>query len=113
MSINNPTTNPLPTGYGTTVGLTSGPALPANASRGGLIFHNPSNSVTVAICPAVVNLATLGVYGGNAAGVAVINGAGSVTLQPGDKFIIDNIQCTGAFNAIAGAAGGLLTVWEH
>ena len=30
---------------------------------------------------------------GPVAGVAVINGAGSITLQPGDKFILDNLTC--------------------
>lgn len=108
-----PTTNPLPTGYGTTVGIVSGPALPANPTRGGLIFYNPSLTVTIAVCPSMVNQATLGVYTGLATGVAVINGAGSITLNPGDKFIVDNLNCGGAFNAIASGAGGVLTVWEH
>src|ERR1700704_2640426 len=98
------TTTPLPIGYGTTLGLVSGPALPANPTRGGLVFINPSASVTVAVCPAVVNPATLGVYTGNAAGIAAINGAGSLTLNPGDKFIIDNLACTGAWNGIASGA---------
>ena len=105
-------TVPLPSAFGTTVGLTSGPAIPANPSRGGLVFYNPSASVTVAICPSVLNSGTLGVYTGPSAGVAVINGAGSVTLNPGDKFIIDNLSCTAPYNAIASGPGGLLTVWE-
>lgn len=102
-----------PVGYGTTVGTVSGPVLPANPTRAGLIFHNPSTSVAVAICPAVVNQGTLGVYSGNAVGVAAINGAGSITMQPGDKFIIDNMQCTSAWNGIANQAGGVLTITEH
>ncbi len=109
---NNPTTNPLPTGYGTTVGQVSGPALPANPTRGGLVFYNPSLSVIIAVCPAVVNQGILGAYTGNATGVAIINGAGSITINPGDKFIIDNLTASGAFNAIASGPGGLLTTWE-
>jgi hypothetical protein len=101
-----------PNGFGTTVGLTSGPAIPANPTRVGMIFHNPSSSVAVAICPAIVNQGTLGVYTGNAVGVAAINGAGSITMQPGDKFIVDNLSCTSAWNAIASGAGGVLTGLE-
>ena len=41
-----------------------------------------------------------------------INGAGSITMQPGDKFIIDTLQCTGAWNGIAGGSGGILTILE-
>lgn len=112
MTLGANTTNPLPIGYGTTVGTVSGPALPANPSRGGLIFYNPSATVTIAVCPAIVNLAALGAYTGNAVGVAVINGAGSLTLAPGDKFIVDNLLATSAFNGIAQTTGGVLTVWE-
>lgn len=112
MTLMGSTTNPLPTGYGTTVGTTSGPALPANPTRGGLIFYNPSASVSIAVCPAVVNQGILGVYSGNAVGVALINGQGSITIAPGDKFIIDNLLATCAFNGIASGAPGLLTVWE-
>lgn len=108
------TGNLLPVGWGTTVGVTSGPVLPANPTRNGLIFINPSASVAVAVCPAMVNQGTLGVYANAPSlGVAAINGQGSVTIQPGDKFIIDNLNCTGAFNGIASGASGILTIWEH
>lgn len=108
----NSTTVGSPTGYGTTVGQTSGPVLPGNPTRTGLIIHNPSASVSAAVCPAVVNQGVLGVYSGAAVGVAAINGAGSKTLAPGDVFIIDNLLCTSAFNGIASGTGGLLTFWE-
>ena len=101
-----------PNGFGTTVGLTSGPAIPANPTRVGLILHNPSASVAVACCPAIVNQGNLGVYAGNALGVAVINGPGSITLQPGDKFILDNLSASTAWNAVASGAGGVLTALE-
>jgi hypothetical protein len=102
----------FPVSYGTTVGTTSGLVLPANPARVGLMFANPSASVAVAICPAMVNQGTNGVYTGLATGTAVINGAGSITLAPGDKFIIDTFNCTSAWNGIAGGAGGVLTVLE-
>lgn len=104
------TTSQLPLGFGTTVGTTSGPVLPANTSNNGLMFVNNSASATIAICPAQVNLGLLGVYTGFAVGIAVINGPGSVTMAPGDKFIIDNLPATGAWNGISSLAGGALTI---
>ena len=44
--------------------------------------------------------------------IAVINGAGSITMQPGDKFIIDTLACTCAWNGIASGAGAVLTILE-
>lgn len=107
------TTALLPIGWGTTVGLVSGPVLPSNPERRGIIFHNPSATVSVAICPALLNSGVLGVYTGIVVGVAVINGAGSITLQPGDKFIIDNLACSIGWNGIASGTGGVLTILEH
>ncbi len=105
-------TNALPFGWGTPVGTVSGPVWPGNATSGGTIFINNS-PVVVAICPAVVNLATTqGVYPGPTVGVAVVGGAGSVNINPGDKFIIDNLLCTGGFNGIAAGTGGSLTIWS-
>jgi hypothetical protein len=97
-----------PVGWGTTVGTVSGLVLPANSTRTGLI----SVGVAVAICPAVVNVGSFGVYPGFQLGVAVINGAGSITMQPGDKFIVDNLACTSAWNGIASGAGGTLTILD-
>lgn len=126
MPVTNPTTNPLPLGIAVNVGLTNQLVMPPVQTAGGIIFHNPSSTVAIAICPATqiviaagtlaaqANVTTLpnptaGV-GAPAQGVAVINGAGSVTLQPGDKFIVDNLSATSAWNGIAGAAGGVLTI---
>lgn len=110
-------TNAGPIGYGSTLGTTSGPALGPNATRTALWVYNPSASATIAICPALVGVGP--VLGGNpspawplAAGVAAINGAGSITLNPGDKMLIDNVNVTGAFNGIASAANTPATFWE-
>lgn len=103
----------LPVAWGTPVGLTSGLVLPANPSRNSLIFVNSSVSGAIAIIPATANIAaTQGAYIGQSVGVAVINGAGSITMQPGDKFIIDTIQCSTAWNAIASGTGAVLTILE-
>lgn len=104
-----------PIGFGSTVGTTSGPVLGANPTRTSMWIYNPSTTVTVAICPAQVGL---GPGTGAtpawpiATGVAVINGAGSITFNPGDKMLITDVNITGAFNGIASGSGGALTVWE-
>jgi hypothetical protein len=85
--------------------------LPANPSCGGLIFIN-AGPVAIAVCPALVSLGAGGVFGAFAIGVPVIGGGGSVTMQPGDKFIIDNLQCTSSFNGVAASAAGVLTIWS-
>jgi hypothetical protein len=103
-------TNASPVAWGTTVGQTSGPVFPGVSTASGTMFINASSSVTLAICPASVNVGVLGVYSGFANGVAVINGAGSITLAPGDKFLIDNLLCTAPWNGIASGPGGVLTV---
>jgi hypothetical protein len=108
------TTIAQPLGWGTTIGLTSQPILPANPTRQGLIFIN-SSLTTIAICPANVIIGALGVYptGPAPVGVAAINSPGSITMLPNDKFIIDNIACTCAWNGISGGAGGGITILEH
>jgi len=106
------TTVLLPIAWGTTVGLVSQPVLPANPARNALIFINSSIGVAVAIIPSQANIGALGVYSGITPGVAAINGAGSITMQPGDKFIIDTINCRSAWNGIAGGGGGVLTILE-
>jgi hypothetical protein len=103
-------TNVVPLAWGTTVGQVSGPVFPGVPTIGRVIFVNPSASVSVAICPANVNLAVNGVYGGFTPGVAVLNGAGSVTLLPMDMFVIDNLHCTTPWNGIASGPGGVLTI---
>lgn len=108
----NTTGQALPLGWGTTVGTSSVQVLPVNPSRLALVFINSSPSVAVGICPSVVNAGVNGVYTGAAASVAAINGAGSITMNPGDKFIIDSMNVTTAWNGIAAGAGGQLTILE-
>jgi hypothetical protein len=127
MTVTNPTTNPLPAGYAVTLGTVNQLALPYNGTRGGLVFYNDSSTAVIAICPSTqftiaqgtapigANSTTTpaGVVSGATLGVAVINGPGSITLSPGQAFIIDNMQCTCAWNGIASASGAALTVLEH
>jgi len=97
----------LPIGTGVTVGVTQVTAVPQNPSRQAIMFVNASTTGAIAICPAVVNLGS-----GPAPGVPTINGPGSITMQPGDKFIVDTLNCTTAWLAIGSAAGLSLTILE-
>lgn len=119
-------TSTAPVGGAVTVGTTNQAACPPNPSRGGLMFYNDSASTAIAVCPATqwviasgtapfgANASTIPVAGYTppALGVAVINGAGSITLATGQNIIIDNLNCGGAWNGIASAPGGALTVLE-
>ena len=102
----------LPVSWGTTVGIVSQPAIPSNPSRKGIIFINASAGVAIAIAPAQTNIGLNGVYAVTTPSIAAINGSGSITMQPGDKFIIDTLNCTAAWVAVAGGAGGILTMLE-
>lgn len=127
MPVTNPTTNALPAGYAVTLGTVNQLALPANPTRGGLIFYNDSAAAVIAVIPSTVyviasgtapalpnaNTTAAGLVGGAIQGVAAINGPGSITLAPGQSFIIDTLQCSCAWNGISSQAGGALTVLEH
>ena len=108
----NTTNQPLPMGWGVTVGLTPITVLPANPSRTALVFVNASQGISIAFCPAVVNIGSGGFFSGAQAGVPAINAPGSITMQPGDKFIVDTLNCTTQWNGIASGAGGALTILE-
>lgn len=101
----------IPTGWAITVGTTSALAIPQNTTRSGLIWINQSSAV-IAICPSILNTVVAGVITNSVVGVAAIGAAGSITMQPGDKFIIDNMPCGCQWNAIAASAGSALTAFE-
>lgn len=126
MGSSNWNTSSAPVGYAVTVGTVNQMACPSNPSRGGLIFYNDSATASVSVCPCTQNTIASGtppnpafaqppVVGsviGPMMGVAVINGPGSVTLGPGQSYIIDTLNCGGGWNCIANAPGGALTVME-
>ena len=98
--------------WGTVVGTVAQPVLPGNPTRSGLIIIN-AGITTIAVCPALAFQSTTGTYPTAATAlVPVINGAGSVTMNPGDKFIFDNLLATCAFNGIAQGGIGALTFWS-
>lgn len=115
----------LPNGYGTTVGTANQLAVPPNPTRGGLILFNNSATQVISVCPASLVLIASGtpplgpgqnlVPGAIPAptlGVPGTNAPGSLTLQPGQAEIIDNLNCSGAWNGISNVAGGALTTLE-
>lgn len=103
------TTLQTPWAYNLTLGVTSTQILPANPSRKGLIFFNPSNN-TVSICPALTNTgAALPAVISGAGCFSVLSGGGMLALpQPGWP----DIGLGAAFNAIASGASTPFTVWE-
>ena len=106
-----PGTTNFTAAWGTTVGIVAQPVMPANPTRSGLIIIN-AGATAIAVCPALVYQSVTGTYTTPSTGVPVVNGAGSVTMQPGDKFIFDNLACSTAWNGISAVAGGALTFLE-
>lgn len=102
--------------YPQTVGTSSVSILPANPARKKLIFHNPNDSAKVAVCPVGPTRAA----GGSAAQiVAVINGAGCVTLLPYDRWEVSGSTASGpqqamgsAWVGIASSGSSALTIYE-
>src|SRR5260221_11649470 len=67
--------------YPLTIGTSSTSILTANPTRKKLIFHNPNDTAKVAVCPVGPSRSS-----GGANIVAVINGAGCMTLLPYDRY---------------------------
>jgi len=106
------TTALIPVGWGTTVGTTAQLVLPANPTRTGLIWFNPS-AVSISIWPASTNIGVLGVFPGfSTTNTIAAGGAGSITIATNAYLIIDNMACSCAWNGIAAASGGSITVLE-
>jgi hypothetical protein len=102
--------------YPLTIGTSSVTILPANPSRKKVIFHNPNDTAKIAVCPVGP---TRAVGGSQSLIVAVINGAGCITLLPYDRAEISGSTASGpqqsmgsAWVGIASAGASALTVLE-
>jgi len=102
--------------YPLTIGTSSVTVLPANPARKKLIFHNPNDTAKIAVCPVGP---TRAVGGSQSLIVAVINGAGCITLLPYDRIEISGGSPSGpqqsmpsAWVGIASAGASALTVLE-
>jgi hypothetical protein len=97
-----------------TLSTSSVQILPVNPLRKRVIFVNPNATALVAVCPLGPARNT------NVAVVAIINGAGRVTVLPYSSFTLDNGEGSGApplsipsaWVGIASAASSGLTVYE-
>jgi hypothetical protein len=102
--------------YPTTLGTSSVTILPANTARKKVYFHNPNDTAKVAVCPVGP---TRAVGGSASLIVAVINGAGCISLLPYDRVEISGSTASGpqqqmgsAWVGIASAPGSALTIYE-
>jgi hypothetical protein len=102
--------------YPQTIGTSSVTILPANNTRKKLVFHNPNDTAKIAICPVGP---TRAVGGSQALIVAVINGAGCMTLLPYQTVEVSGSTASGpqqamgsAWVGIASAGSSNLTVLE-
>jgi hypothetical protein len=107
----------FPNTYPVTLGTSSAPILFANPARKKLIFHNPNAAALVAVCPVGPNSAP---QSPQTPIVAVIGGAGCITILPYDRVEIvgpvtggsSGSQMGAAWVGIANAPGSPLTILE-
>ncbi len=105
-----------PYSYPQTIGTSSVAILAANPARKRVIFHNPNDAAKIAVCP----IGPTRVAGGSQALiVAVINGAGCLTLLPYQSQEISGSTASGPqqwmptpWVGIASAPGSALTIYE-
>ena len=103
--------------YPTTLGTSSTAILLGNATRKKLIFHNPNDTAKVAVCPVGPSSSP---GSSQSLIVAVINGAGCITILPYDRVEISGVTTGGptgqqmgsAWVGIASAPGSALTILE-
>jgi hypothetical protein len=102
--------------YPITLGTSSITILPANNARKRVIFHNPNDTAKVAVCPVGPNRLA---QSSTTPIVAVINGAGCITLLPYQTQEVSGSTASGPqqfmpspWVGIASAGGSNLTVWE-
>jgi|GEM_PF-3899415 len=102
--------------YPQTIGTSSASILPADNSRKKLIFHNPNDAAKIAVCPVGPNRLA---NSSAALIVAVINGAGCLTLLPYQTQEVTGSVTGGqqgaigsAWVGIASAPGSAITIYE-
>lgn len=102
--------------YPQTIGTSSVSILAANPARKKLIFHNPNDVAKIAVCPVGPNRTS---QSSTALIVAVINGAGCLTLLPYQTQEVSGATASGpqqamgsAWVGIASAGGSAITILE-
>jgi hypothetical protein len=99
--------------YPVTLGTTSVQVLPANPMRKKVLFHNPNDQAKIAVCPVGPNRAA---NSSQSPIVAVINGAGCISLLPYQTQEVSGSTASGpqqsmgsAWVGIASAPGSAFT----
>jgi hypothetical protein len=102
--------------YPLTLGTSSVTVLPPDPARKKVVFHNPNDTAKIAVCPVGPNRTA---FSSQALIVAVINGAGCVTILPYGQVEISGSTASGpqqqmgsAWVGIASAPGSAFTVYE-
>lgn len=103
--------------YALTIGTGSTSILQADPSRKQLLFHNPNDSVKVAVCPVGPSRQS-----GGTTVTAAINGAGCITILPYDRVLIGAVSSAApgtpqsamgsAWVGIAASPSSALTIFE-
>jgi hypothetical protein len=97
--------------HGAVIGTSPVQVLATDPQRRKIFLFNPNASAAVAFCPAGPNRDT------GAPLVCAVNGAGSITLQPGQGVMLDGavpqgppLSMSSAWNGVASAGGSTYTV---
>jgi hypothetical protein len=98
--------------HGATVGTSPIQALATNATRRKIFFYNPNATATIAFCPVGPNRDT------GAALTCAVNGAGSITLAPGQGLVLNGstdvqiLSMPTAWNVVASTGGSTYTALD-
>jgi len=102
--------------YPLTLGTSSVTVLPPDNARKKVVFHNPNDTAKIAVCPIGPNRTA---QSSQTLIVAVVNGAGCITILPYGQLEISGSTASGpqqsmgtAWVAIASAPGSAFTVYE-
>jgi hypothetical protein len=101
-----------PYAHGGTVGTTPVQAAAPDTLRKKIVFFNPNSTAIIAFCPAGPNRDT------GQPLVCAVNGAGSLTLQPGNGFVfsgsnnVERLTMSAGWNVVANAGGSSWTIWD-
>jgi hypothetical protein len=94
-------------------------ALPMpGGQRKRLIFHNPNDSVKVAVCPCSAGISGTSCSSRGGSFTPAINGAGCTTILPYDRYEVSGSTASGPQQAMpsawmaVGSGSGNLTIYE-
>ncbi len=107
-----------PFAYQVSVTTTPAQAIASNAARKRLIFHNPNDSVKVAVCPCSAGISGTSCSSRNGSFTPAINGAGCLSLLPYQTQEVSGSTASGPQQAMpsawmgVGSGSGNLTIYE-